>query len=266
MLIKSENSSKLKGNPEEPYTILPDMYVDNSIATTQLRNIGNVLDPWSQCFKTCNQHPNCHFVEFKSTNSCILYDKSAHFALISSAESSSKIILFHRKKYEKAYAEGLALRGSFLKHLNQSSEDTCWDECLRSKSCAVVSFNMSNSSCYLFKKGGYKVLDDAEFISIGFESEELKAVKPNSTNAYWFVQLSQGWAKTSNERSRDECWEKCVKTTGCFAISFNVVSSTCTLIEVDTYTAQFNRDYVSMGFANKHDILKNKIDFNNRYG
>lgn len=158
------------------------MFVNNSLAT-EIRSIHSALDLWSSCFKTCNQHPNCHFVDFKSTNSCDLYDRSAHFATQETLSSTSVPFseakaLFHRNKFQKQYVEGVQLMGRSLKGPieNQMSEDNCWDECLRTKNCVAVTFSTSNSSCYLFKRGSYQVADDLEFVSVGFENERIGEV------------------------------------------------------------------------------------------
>lgn len=250
----------------------------NNSPASKIRSVNNAIYPWSECFKSCNQHPNCHFVEFKSTNSCVLFDKSSNFTqLLDSSKPSEALVLFSRNKFQKQYVDGVRLTGEQTRLLeNLSSIDTCWDECLIWKSCAAITFNTSSSNCLMFKKESYKILNDSEFITIGFQSEKIaeksdSTIEENNMNnqtslsVYWFVQLQyfSRWRETTTvEESQIKCWEKCKSIDGCVTVSFNTVSRSCLTFsrtEIENVQVAISQDYVTLSLGFYHGSLKSKI-------
>lgn len=130
----------------------------------------------SECFRFCNQRTRCHYIELDSINSCRFFDKTAYMHITDVQDTLFQRI-FLKKQFSKQFVDAVRLtysaNATALLNCSSSSSESCWQTCLSHTECVAITYNYSDSSCFLFVKGKYVALSDESFVSIAFENENI---------------------------------------------------------------------------------------------
>ena len=110
----------------------------------------------------------CFYVEVDSNNVCRFYDRTGYLGLQESINETSRRP-FYKNRFVKQIKDGFRLTNlsyfnSPIKNLD--SDETCWERCLREVLCFAISFNYTDSDCFMYRKNELTFIEDDEFISI----------------------------------------------------------------------------------------------------
>ena len=230
--------------------------VDKNSSIKILKQIKSVKTLWS-CLKMCESNNQCQYSEYHdSSQECNLYNKIAHFHLVSSNESI-EVNLYKRMIYTPKELQGVKIiNNHFMTIEDVADSDSCWEECLKQEKCHMVNYKIDNRDCYLFEEISFEniqSIEDKEYMTVCYEKED-RFIKYHKYKRYNKTQIS-GLYLSLNMESEESCLEECIRRKNvCIAISFGD-KNRCHLVKKGVYQHRRFNDWVSIYLENQAPII-----------
>ena len=248
---------------------------------TQMKSVETL---WS-CLKMCENNNQCQYSEYHdSSQECYLYNKIAHFHLLTS-NKSIQVNLYKRMIYFPKELQGVKIIDKhFMTIEDVADSDSCWEECLKQEKCDMVNYKYDNGECYLFEELSYsksiQIIDDQDYITVCYEKEDRFKLKNTTTiiqeqttmnnnkeeiqvndkiehpkyTRYNKTQIS-GLYLSLNMDSEESCLKECIRRKNvCIAISFGD-ENRCHLVKKGVYQNRRFNDWVSIYLENQAPII-----------